>query len=1025
MEQRAFVLMAWFVLVLLGVRSAQLLPIDAVPDITSNQVQINTLAPAFAPAETERFITVPLEMALQSLPRKQEIRSISQFGLSQVTVTFEEGVDLYWARQLVLERLQDAQKDLPDGISPELGPVATGLGEIVQFSLEKDGHPDLSRAELIELTSLLNWTIAPQLRSVPGVIEVNSYGGWDKQYEIEVQPSRLKAYGLTLDHVLDALRKNNENVGGGYLENGTEQVLIRGVGLLQSVDDIGNVVVAAHEGRPVLVKDLAQVRTGAALRSGAASRDGHEAVLGLAVMLKGENSRVVTTRVKERLDQLQSGLPPGVRIRLFYDRATLVDSTIHTAGRNLLEGGLLVTAVLFLFLLQLRAGLIVSAVIPLAMLVAIIGMQAAGVSANLMSLGAIDFGLIVDAAVIIVENCVRRLNEQRSHLKRPLTSDERQAVILEGTLEVRRASQFGELIILAAYLPILNLVGTEGKMFRPMALAVIFALLGALALSLTLIPALCSLFLRDGVDKEHGPLTHLRSIYARLLDWTLRHSRAVLSAAALLVLTCTLLATRLGAEFLPELDEGALAINHVRISSVSVTETLRECKLIEQELLRFPEVDTVVSRIGRPAIASDPMGPQMVDTYVMLKPRAAWPKGSNRERLVERMQKALDSFPGVAFSFSQPIKFRMLELIEGVGVRSDVAVKIHGDDLETLDRLALSIGRILQKVPGAADVSARQNGSGLPVLEVLSDRAALARLGLNVADVNQIVESARSGTRAGTLLEGFTRVPLIVKLPLELSQNLASLSQLELPVRTGQRIRLNQVATLRQVESPQEISRENGLRRSTVEANVRSRDVGSFVVEARQRIAQQLRLPTGYTLEWSGMYERLESGRNRLLIVVPLTFLLIFLLLQATFGSFAEAVMVFTGIPLALTGSVLALVASRMPFSMSAGVGFVAVSGVAVLNGLVLLSVIVQHRRTGKSVSEAVREGPILRFRPVLMTATVAVTGFLPMIFSTGTGAEIQRPLAVVVVGGILSSTLLTLFVLPALYREVQSRLTR
>lgn len=1015
LQYRLDIVLIWLILIGLGLRAATELPIDAVPDVTTNQVQINTRAPGFGALEMERYVTVPLEVALSSLPKKEEVRSISQFGLSQVTITFPDDVDLYWARQQVLERLQEVREKLPPGLSPELAPVATGLGEIYQFCLEKENGQEYTPEELTELHTLLEWFIKAELRDVPGVIEVNAYGGYDKQFVVEVRPAQLVAYQVTLPQLVEALEKNNANAAGGYYIAGQEQILIRGLGLMQSVQDIENVVVTSSGGRPVLVKDLAAVRLGSSLRAGAATHAGHEAVLGIAVLLKGENSRTVTHRVQERMNALAGSLPQGIRLEPVYDRSELVDLTIHTAARNLIEGGVLVVVVLFLFLLQLRAGLIVSSAIPLSMLVAVLGMRQFGVSANLMSLGAIDFGLIVDAAVIIVENCVRRLAERRHQLGRPLTEPERQETIALGTLEVRRASQFGELIILSAYLPILALSGLEGKMFRPMALTVIMALLGALFLSLTLIPALCSFFLKAQEEARHGVLDWLSRRYETTLHLALRHRLTVVLGSLGLVVLCALSALTLGSEFLPELDEGAIAINHRRLPSVSLDETVRQTRAIEHTLMAFPEVRTVLSRIGRPEIATDPMGPDMVDTYVMLKPRDQW-SGESREELVEKISQALSRFPGIAFSYSQPIKFRMAELIEGIGVRSDVAVKIYGDDPKVLAQLGQQVAAVLRDVPGAADVHAEEGDRGLPVLQIEPDRAELARYGLNIADLNQVIEAARVGIPAGTVLEGYARFDLVVRLSPAAATDLKSLGALELVSADGQRIPLDRVARLQLVDSPAVAARENGRRRSTVECNVRGRDLGSFVDQAQRQVRATVKLPSGYTLHWAGTFENLESGRNRLLVVVPLTFLLIFVLLYTTFGSIREAALVFTGIPLALTGAVLALLLTGMPFSMSAGIGFVAVSGVSVLNGLVMLSFIQQLRKSGLSAHEAVLRGSLNRLRPVLMTATVASIGFLPMALSHGAGSEVQKPLAVVVIGGILTSTLLTLYVLPVLY---------
>jgi cobalt-zinc-cadmium resistance protein CzcA len=998
-----------------GLWSATRLPIDAVPDITTNQVQVNALAPAFAPEEMERYVTFPIEVAMSSLPRKEEVRSISQFGLSQVTVTFEDGVDIYWARQLVLERLLEAQRDLPPRVTPELAPISTGLGEIYQFTVEAD-EDSRGRYSLMDLHTILDWFISPQLRTVPGVIEVNSFGGLEKQYEALVDPHKLVSYGLSLRQVIEALGRNNANAGGAYLERGQEQQLLRGVGLIQSPRDIENVVVASRNGTPVFVRDVATVGVGAQVRQGAATRDGEgEAVVGMAMLLKGENSRTVAQGVRERLERVQKSLPPGVRVRPFYDRSDLVDQTIHTVSVNLVEGGVLVVLVLFLFLLQLRAGLIVSSAIPLSMLFAVVGMAYFGVSANLMSLGAIDFGLIVDAAVIIVENCVRRLSERRRELGRGLSREERLEAIRQGSLEVRRASQFGELIIIAAYIPIVSLVGIEGKMFRPMAFTVILALSGALVLSLTLIPALCALFLRDRQERENPVVSALQRAYEPLLRWAMGRRAATAGGAAAFVVACVILSSLLGSEFLPELDEGAVAVNHTRLKSVSLAESVRQTLLIEKALKQFPEVTTTVSRIGRPEIATDPMGPEMADTYAFLRPRSEWREGLDRQALVREMSEALEKMPGVAFSFSQPIKFRMMELIEGTGVRADVGVKVFGDDMDELLREANEVARVLRGVRGAEDVKAQQV-TGLPVLQVRIDRDAIARYGISVSDVQEVIQTAIAGTEATEVLEGFMRFDLVVRLAPWARRDAEAIGNLLVSAPDGRHIPLRQLAAIVSEEGPAEISRENGRRRISVEANVRGRDIGSFVAEARERVERQVRLPVGYTMEWGGTYEHLESGRARLMVAVPITFFLILLLLFATFNSLRQAALVFTGIPFAVTGGILSLLFRGMPFSMSAGVGFIAVSGVAVLNGVVMVTFINQLRQRGTPAGEAVVRGALARLRPVLMTALVAILGFVPMALSTGTGAEVQRPLATVVIGGLITSTLLTLLVLPALY---------
>jgi len=1017
-RNRVLVMVLGSLLIAAGIYSLLRLPIDAVPDVTTNQVQINTLAPAFAPLEMEKYITFPIEVALSNLPEKDTIRSISQFGLSQVTVTFQEKTDIYWARQMVLERLLEAKEELPQGVTPELAPISTGLGEIYQFSIDvKNDSP--KRYSLQELRTLLDWYIKPELRTIPGIVEVNSFGGMEKQYEVRVNPNDLVAYGITLHEVFEALEENNANAGGGYIEKAGEQQILRGVGLIQSEDDIKTIVVASRNGVAIHIHDIGEVAIGSEIRQGAATRDGNgETVIGMTMLLKGENSRTVTQRVKESLKQIQKSLPPGVQIRPFADRSELVEQTIHTASKNLVEGGVLVIAILFLFLLQLRASLIVSSAIPFSMLFAVIGMNYFGISANLMSLGAIDFGLIVDAAVIIVENCVRHLAEARKQLGRVLTREERLEIIERGGTEVLSASQFGQLIIIAAYIPIVSLIGIEGKMFRPMAFTVILALSGALILSFTLIPALCAVFLKEQKkERENRLMLFLERIYEPLLRVSLDNRAFTVSIAAVFVIACLSLFPLLGSEFLPELDEGAVALNHSRLKSVSLRETVRQTLLIEKAFKEMPEVETVVSRIGRPEIATDPMGPEMADTYIYLKPKSQWRAGKNKNELVEEMSEILEEVPGVVGSFSQPIKFRMMELIEGTGARSDVVVKLFGDDLDQLFRSANQIARVLQDVDGGEDVKVQQT-RGLPMLQIEIDRNLIARYGMNVQDVHEVIQSAVAGIHVGNILEGFMKFDLMVRFPASAAADADSIGNLLVSGKQGELIPLKHLAAIKSEEGPAEVSRENAQRLITVEANVRNRDIGSFVREAQSRVESGIQLPPGYTLKWGGTFEHLESGRNRLMVVVPITFGLIFLLLFTAFHSFRQALLVFTGIPFAITGGILALLLRGMNFSMSAGIGFIAVSGVAVLNGVVMITFINQlrSRQPDLSLRETISNGAILRLRPVLMTALVASLGFLPMAVSTGTGAEVQRPLATVVIGGLITSTLLTLVVLPTLY---------
>ncbi|HOQ44993.1 MAG TPA: CusA/CzcA family heavy metal efflux RND transporter [Bryobacteraceae bacterium] len=1031
-EWRALVVLVACAIAGFGLYSAADLPIDAVPDITSNQVQINAVAPSFTPLEMEQYVTFPIELSMAGLPGMESVRSLSKFGLSQVTVTFKDDVDIYFARQLVLERLIAAEKELPAGITPEIAPVSTGLGEIYQFTVENAPDAPQQRS-LMELRTILDWFIKPQLRTVPGVIEVNSFGGEEKQYQVLVDPNKLVSYGISLAQVIEALEKNNANAGGAYIEHAGEQQLLRGVGLIQNERDIENIVVASRQGTPIFVRNIGEVSLGAQVRQGAATRDGKgETVMGMAMMLKGENSRAVAERVEQKLKETAKALPPGVVVSPFYNRRDLVDRTVATAVGNLVEGGLIVMAVLFLFLLQLRAGLIVSSAIPLSMLVAIIAMKYFGVSANLMSLGAIDFGLIVDAAVIIIENCVRRLAARRRELGRMLSRGERIETIRAATLEVRRASQFGEIIIIAAYLPVLALVGIEGKMFRPMALTVVFALSGALILSLTVIPALAALFLRepreaavgasgDKHDDEHFLMRRLTRFYDRILKRAMHRPAPVFAAAAVFVAASFMLFFRLGSDFIPDLDEGAIAINTGRLPSVSLPQAVKMLTVMEQAIKELPEVETVTSRIGRPEIATDPMGPEHADTYVFLKPKKEWKTARTQEDIVQKISEKLKVIPGMSVAFSQPIKFRMNELIEGVGARSDVVVKIFGDDLELMREKAEQVARILSGVPGAADTRVQQV-SGLPVLQIKIDRDKIARYGINVSDVQQLIQSAIAGSKATTVLEGLMRFDLVVRLPEWARKDAAAIGNLLVSAPGGQRIPLSELTEIVSEEGPAEISRENGQRRISVEVNARGRDLGSFVAEAQQRVAEQVVLPPGYVMTWGGTFQNLKSGRLRLMVAVPVTFMLVFLLLFATFKSMGQATLIFTGIPFAVTGGILALWLRGMHFSMSAGIGFIAVSGVAVLNGVVMVAFINQLRERGAPLRQAIMDGAITRLRPVLMTALVASLGFLPMAISTSPGAEVQKPLATVVIGGLATSTLLTLVLLPLMYRWLEAR---
>lgn len=1011
-QQRLFVLIAAVLLVGAGLYNAARLPIDAQPDITNKQVQVNTTAPALAPQEVERQITFPLEVALAGLPHLKETRSVSQFGLSQVTVIFDDKTDIYFARQLVLERLQEARESLPPGAGlPEMGPVSTGLGEIYTVIVESD-------QTLMEKRTLLDTLVRPQLRTVPGIIEVNAWGGSEKQFQALVDPARLAAHGLTIRDVQQALEENNSNAGGAYLQRGDEQQLVRGVGVIRNEDDIRNIVITAKDGTPIHVHDVATVTTGPAIRQGALTMDGEgEAVAAVTMLLLGENGRVVVERVKDRVAEIQKTLPAGTRLIGYMDRSELINRTLHTAVQNLVEGGLLVFIVLFLFLLQWRAGLIVSSAIPLSMLIAIIGMRRFDVSANLMSLGAIDFGLIVDGAVIIVENAVRRLAGERRILGRDLTQEERNEVIESAAEEVLKPAVFGMGIITAAYLPVLSLAGIEGKMFRPMGLTVVMALSGALLLSLTVVPALCATFLRVREEKHNRALDSLADAYAPALRWAMRNRGLTATAAAAFFLGCAALFPLLGSEFIPDLDEGALAIGVSYPPSMSLEAAIERAGVLERTLKQgFPdEVDRITTRIGRAEVATDPMLVSQHDVIISLKPKKGWTKAKDRYELVAAMSHALEDVPGMGASFSQPIKFRMNELIEGLGIRSDLGIKLYGDDLDVLADVGAEIGRAVRSVPGATEVAV-ETTEGLPVLNMTIRRDEIARYRINVADVQHVIETAVGGAEAGEVVVGNQRIALVVRFAEAYRRNPDDIGRILVSAPSGARVPLAQLADIESVEGPVQIGRENGQRRVIIQSNVRGRDLGRFVADVERAVDRQVRLPVGYHVEYAGTYEHLESGRNRLAVVVPITFAIIFLLLFTTFGSLKQAALVFTGIPFAITGGILALFFRTMHFSMSAGIGFIALFGVAVLNGVVLVTFINHLREDGLPLWEAVEQGALTRLRPVLMTASVASIGFIPMALARGPGAEVQRPLATVVIGGLITSTLLTLFVLPTLY---------
>lgn len=1020
-RQRAFVVLLGFVLIAAGLYSAFRLPVDAVPDITNKQVVVTVNVPGLGPEEVEKRITFPIELSMSGMPKLVEVRSISQFGLSQVQVVFEDNTDIYFARQLVNERIGEAKESLPEGVEVEVGPVSTGLGEIYNVTIDND---DLS---LREKRTLMDWVVAPQLRTVPGIAEVNTWGGEVKQLQVLMDPERLYAYGLTVQDVTAAIAQNNSNAGGAYMEKGSEQEIIRSVGVIEDLEDIEQIVVATKNGVPITMADIGEVTEGAMVRQGGVTANGEgEQVLAITMLMMGDNGRIVVERVKDRLVQIEKSLPEGSKLVGFLDRSELIMRTLKTAVKNLVEGGLLVILVLFLFLLQLRAGLIVSSAIPLAMLFAIIGMKQFGVSANLMSLGAIDFGLIVDGAVIIVENCVRRLSERRQALGRDLTDAERDETILSGAVEVRRATQFGEMIIIASYIPILTLSGIEGKTFRPMGLTVILALTGAMLLSFTMIPALCSYFLKVRKERENPVLEWIKPRYQRTLERVMKGRILWTGAAALFVAGCLAIYPRLGSVFVPKLDEGSLAVQIVHPPSISLEETVRKSGEIERLLLeRFPdEIDQIVSRIGRSELATDPMPVSVSDNLITLKPERGWTAAHSKEELVEEMTQVLEEYPGIGYNFSQPIELRMMELIEGVGIRSDLGIKLFGPDIDELARQAQTIAGIVNQVEGAADVQAEVT-QGLPQLQIDLQRDVMARHGISVDDVNEVIEHGLGGQVVTEVVDGSSRFGVAVRFPPEVRNDPEQIAALRVPTPAGGSVALGEVTDIESTLGPAQISRENGQRRVVVQSNVRGRDLGSFVEEVRQRLDAELDLPTGYHLEYGGTYEKLSSGRARLGVVVPLTFLGVFFLLFATFRSIRQALLVFTGIPFAVTGGILALGVRGMPFSISAGIGFIALAGIAVLNGIVMLTFINRLREDGVGLRESVFEGAVQRLRPVLMTAAVASFGFLPMALSHSAGAEVQRPLATVVIGGLITSTILTLLLLPTLYEWAEARADR
>lgn len=1022
-QQRWLVLLLTLLIAGLGVYNTLQLPIDAVPDITNKQVQINTNLPGYSPLEAEQRVTYIVENAMAGLPDLDYTRSISRYGLSQVTVVFKDHKDIYRGRQQISERLQGIRNELPDNAEPQLGPVASGLGEIFTYAIRAEDNARKDNGEPYtaeDLRTIQDWIIRPQLVKVPGVTEINSVGGFEREYQVAPMPGKLLAYKISMAELAEALQRNNQNVGAGYIERNGEQWLVRSPGQLKTLDDIRNVVIKKLDDAPVTVGDVADVYFGKELRTGAATQNGQETVLGTAFMLLGENSRVVAKAVAARLEQVNQSLPQGVVAEAVYNRTSLVEKTIKTIQKNLLEGALLVIVVLFLLLGNFRAALITAMVIPLSMLFAVTGMVSNKVSGNLMSLGAIDFGLIVDGAVIVVENALRRLGAAQQRLGRLLTLPERLSEVTESTREVFNPAVFGLLIIMLVYLPLFALGGVEGKMFEPMAFTVVAALVGALIFAVTFVPAAVAIFVTGKVsEKENWLMRGARFIYQPFLRLALKLPSLLVVAAVIFVIMTAQLGSRLGSEFLPQLDEGDIALHALRVTGTGLEQAVKMQNQLESVIREFDEVERVFSKIGTPEIATDPMPPSVADTFLIMKPQSEWPDPTlSKAAFLAKLRTAVEAVPGNKYEFTQPIQMRFNELI--AGVRADVAIRIFGDDLEILRESGEAVTAALADIDGASDVR-MEPVTGLPMLSIIPQREHLALLGLDVATLQNALQMAVGGKDLGLIYEGDKRFRLVIRLDDELRQDVDYLKKLPIALPANGDLELSyvplgEIADIEAVKGPNQINRESGKRHVIVSANVTNRDLGSFIVDAQQTLPQQVTLPAGYWLEYGGTFEQLESASQRLMLVVPLTLLLILVLLFSAFKSLRDSLLIFTGVPLALTGGIIALVVRDMPLSISAAVGFIALSGIAVLNGIVMLSFIRQLREQGMALYEAIFNGAMQRLRPVLMTALVASLGFLPMALNTGTGAEVQRPLATVVVGGIISSTLLTLVVLPALY---------
>ena len=1042
LKQRWLILFGVLLLVGLGIYNYQRLPIDAVPDISNVQVQINTEATGFSPLESEQWISFPIETAMAGLPNLDYTRSLSRYGLSQVTVVFEDGTDIYFARQLVSERLQIVNSSLPSGLLPAMGPIATGLGEIFMYTVSAQADvrkEDGTTYSAMDLRTIQDWIIKPQLVLTKGVTEVNSIGGYKKEYHVTPYPDKLLAYNLTLEDVVDALEKNNLNVGAGYIERFGEQWLIRAPGQVKTIDEIGKITVATNGGIPVRLNDVADVLIGNELRTGAATLNGKETVLGTAFMLMGENSRTVAKAAAAKLREINRTLPAGIMANAVYDRTKLVDQAIVTVQKNLFEGALLVIVILFALLGNIRAALITALIIPISMLMTITGMVSNKISGNLMSLGALDFGLIIDGAVIIVENSIRHLAMAQKHQQVLPDLKQRIEIVFNATKEVITPAIFGVIIITVVYIPIFTLTGVEGKLFHPMAFTVVMALLSALILALTFVPAALALFLTGRVqEKENRIMQFSHKLYQPCLQYVLNWPKTVILMAIMIFMSSLYVSSKLGAEFVPQLDEGDIALHALRIPGTGLDQAVSMQNQLERVIKATPEIDTLFSKIGTAEIASDPMPPNVADTFLIIKPREQWPDPTKtKNQLVQEIQELVSTSPGNKYEFTQPIQMRFNELISGV--RADVAVKIFGDDMDVLVNTGKEIESVLSNIPGASDVRIEQI-TGLPIMTIMPNREIIARYGLNVADVQKAIQTAMGGKISGQIFEGDRRFDLVVRLPETLRQDPDMLRQLPIPLpeaksakdsmnnrmlRTAENmtdtsrsyIPLGELANIDVGMGPNQITRENGKRRVVVTANVRERDLGSFVQEAQNRIQEQVVIPAGYWLDYGGTFEQLISASNRLKIVVPVVLLLIFGLLMMAFGSAKVALIIFSGVPLALTGGIFSLWLRDIPFSISAGVGFIALSGVAVLNGLVLVSFILKLLKEGQAPVDAITNGALTRLRPVLMTALVASLGFVPMALNVGIGSEVQKPLATVVIGGIISSTLLTLLVLPALLR--------